>query len=124
MSVEEREVQHNCWRVLARVILLCLFAFRYFLVDEHDSIDMRLFPRSNSVREELDESACAMDAAPLSPIRLWDNFNVVREELNDKVRAMAAAPVSFIRLWDKFNLVRIELDESACCISYSIARYI
>ena len=59
------------------------------------------------MREELDESAWAIDAAPVSPILFKDKFNEVREELDESARTMAVAPVSPILLPSRSNLVRV-----------------
>ena len=48
------------------------------------------------MRVELDVSACAMAAAPISSILLQDRFNVVRVELDLSACAMAVIPVSSI----------------------------
>src|SRR3989338_529256 len=113
MSVEDRRAQHNCWRVLARVILLCLITSTYFPIGECDFIDMGLHSKSNVVREEFNASFWIMDAAPVSPIRLQDKFNVVRVELDKSTCAMNPAPIYPRELEVNFNLVREELDKSA-----------
>src|SRR3989338_966907 len=63
--------------------------------------------RSNSMREELNESAWPIDAAPVSPNPLEVKFNVVRIELDVSACARAAAPVGPILLSNKFNIVRV-----------------
>src|SRR3989338_3353783 len=105
MSVEDRWGQHNCWRVLARVILLCLITSTYFPIGECEFIDMGLHSKSNVVREEFNASFWIIDAAPVSPIRLQDKFNAVRVELDVSACAMDAAPVSPILLTHRFNVV-------------------
>ena len=66
------------------------------------------------MREELNESACAMAAVPIGPILLSlpnrdeERSNVVRVELNKSACAMAVALVSPILLRDIFNVMRDE----------------
>ena len=60
------------------------------------------------MRVELDESACAMAATPVSPMWLEDRFNSVRIELDESACAMDAAVVSLIWLKDRFDARREE----------------
>ena len=78
------------------------------------------------MREELNESACAMAAVPIGPILLSlpnrdeERSNVVRVEFDKSACEMAVAPVGPIPLPDIFNVVRVELNKSACAMAVAL----